>query len=181
MIFSFLFVDQNFAKVRRKTVPRLPDSCLFTIPDPYKLTADGKRFLLLDESPVRRERLILYASDLQLDILFDSPIIYMDGTYSKTPAHFKQIYIIHGINYDICMTEQTPLFTGISIFVLGVPCVFALMVNKKGVNYRHIFSELKQLASERQKSFSPQIILTDFESGVLPVVKTEVNIPCFTE
>lgn len=83
-------------------MPSLPQSCLFTIPDPYKLTADGKRFLLLDESRIRRERLLIYASDLQLDILFKSPIVYMDGTFSKTPPHFSQVYIIHGINYDIC-------------------------------------------------------------------------------
>jgi len=49
------------------------------------------------------------------------------------------------------------------------------MVNKKGESYRQIFCELKQLASERQKSFSPQLIVTDFESGVLPVVKTDVQ------
>jgi len=102
MIFIFLPLDQGFAKARQKILPPLPTSCLFTIPDLYKLTLDGERFLLLDESRIRRERLLMYASDLQLQILFDSEIIYMDGTFSKTPTHFKQIYIIHGINFDIC-------------------------------------------------------------------------------
>ncbi len=49
------------------------------------------------------------------------------------------------------------------------------MVNKKGPTYRQIFFELKQLATERGKSFSPQLILTDFESDILPVVKTEAS------
>ena len=52
------------------------------------------------------------------------------------------------------------------------------MVNKKSVTYRQIIFELKQIATERHKSFSPQVIVTDFESGVLPVVKTEVSVLC---
>ncbi|CAF1062080.1 unnamed protein product [Rotaria sordida] len=149
-------IYQTFAKARQKILPPLPQSCLFTIPDPYKLTVGGKRFLLFDESRVRRERLLIYASDLQLEILFKSSVVYMDGTFSKTPPHFYQVYIIHGVNYDIC-----------------VPCVFVLILNKKNSTYRQIFFELKQLALERQTSFSPNLIVTDFESGVLPVVKIE--------
>ncbi|CAF1289483.1 unnamed protein product [Adineta steineri] len=149
-------IYQTFASIRRKLVPPLPVSCMFEIPDQYKLTANGERFLLFDESVVRRERLLLYGSDLQLDLLFDSQIIYMDATFSKAPPHFSQIFIIHAVNFDICL-----------------PCVFALMVNKKSVSYRQIFFELKQKAAERNKSFSPRLILTDFESGMLPVVKAE--------
>lgn len=52
------------------------------------------------------------------------------------------------------------------------------MLNKKGITYRKIFFELKQIANERQKQFSPTLIVTDFESGVLPVVKTEVGSLC---
>ena len=36
-------------------------------------------FLLLDESGARRERLILYASDRQLELLFDFQAIYIYG------------------------------------------------------------------------------------------------------
>jgi len=52
------------------------------------------------------------------------------------------------------------------------------MINKKGTSYRQIFFELRQIAAERHKVFSPQLILTDFESGILPVVKTEVSVLC---
>ncbi|CAF4124927.1 unnamed protein product [Rotaria magnacalcarata] len=149
-------IYQTFAQARRKMVPSLPQSCLFTIPDQYTLTSDGKRFLLMDETRVRRERLLVYASDIQLDILFDSQVIYMDGTFSKAPPHFMQIYIIHGIKHDAC-----------------IPCVFAMTVNKKAITYRQIFSELKHLASERGKHFLPNLIVIDFESGVIPVIKTE--------
>ena len=51
------------------------------------------------------------------------------------------------------------------------------MVNKKSATYREIFFELKNAAADRGKSFSPSMILTDFETGIIPVVKTEVSIP----
>ena len=50
------------------------------------------------------------------------------------------------------------------------------MVNKKAGTYRQMFSELKYLAAERGKVFSPKVFVTDFESGIIPVVKTEVRI-----
>ncbi|CAF4918441.1 unnamed protein product, partial [Rotaria sp. Silwood1] len=141
---------------RRKLEPPFPSSYSFGIPDLYKLIINKERFLLFDESRARRERLLLYGSDLQLNLLFGSQTIYMDGTFSKTPPHFTQVFIIHAINFDKC-----------------VPCVFGLTINKKSATYRQMFFELKQIAAERQKQFSPQLLLTDFESGILPVVKTE--------
>lgn len=50
------------------------------------------------------------------------------------------------------------------------------MVNKKSYTYKQIFGKLKEVASERGKTFSPALIITDFESGVLPVLKSEVSI-----
>jgi hypothetical protein len=96
-----LISDPTIAKARRTVLPALPHSCVFTIPDQYKSTADEKRFLLIDESPIQRERLLVFASDRQLDLLFEAETIYMDGTFSKSPPHFTQIYIIHAVNYDI--------------------------------------------------------------------------------
>lgn len=103
-----LSIDQSFAKARRKVLPVLPQSCLFDIPDAYKLTLDKKRFLLLDQSLARRERLLLFSSDYQLDILFNAHTVFMDGTFSKSPLYFSQIYIIHAVAHDKCMMEGKP-------------------------------------------------------------------------
>jgi hypothetical protein len=48
-------------------------------------------------------------------------------------------------------------------------------MNKKGVTYRHVLAELKEIATNRGKRFSPVMIMSDFESGVSPVVKSEVR------
>jgi len=66
-------------------------------------------------------------------------------------------------------------------FIEGLPCVFCLLVNKKAVTYRHLFGELKQVALERNSVFSPPMIMSDFESGVLPVIKSEVSDKCHKE
>jgi hypothetical protein len=65
------------------------------------------------------------------------------------------------------------------LFTLGLPCVFCLLVNKKAVTYRHIFTELKQVAAARGKTFSPELIMSDFELGVLPVIKSKVSSECY--
>ncbi|CAF3896364.1 unnamed protein product [Rotaria sordida] len=95
-------IYQGFATTRRKAMPALPQSCIFDIPEQYTLTIDKKRFLLFDEARVRRERLLIFSSDIQLDLLFKSSIVYMDGTYSKAPNHFFQLFTMHSVNFDIC-------------------------------------------------------------------------------
>ncbi|CAF4155088.1 unnamed protein product [Rotaria magnacalcarata] len=90
------------------------------------------------------------------DVYLYGETIYMDGTFSKASSHFVQIYIIHGIKHGAC-----------------VPCLFALMVNKKAATYRQLFSELKNLALDRNKNFLPKLFVTDFESGVIPVLKAD--------
>ncbi|CAF4487910.1 unnamed protein product, partial [Rotaria sp. Silwood2] len=80
----------SVAKARQKVVPLLPNCCLFDIPDDYTKTIDGNRFLLTDEVLARRERLLMFSSDHQLDLLFQSRIVYMDGTFAKSPPHFLQ-------------------------------------------------------------------------------------------
>ncbi len=101
----FIILDQGISRTRQKAVPPAPQSCVFDIPDQFTLTMDNKRFLLLDETRIRRERLLLFSSDVQLDLLFKSSIIYMDGTFNKRPNNFFQLYIIHAVNFDICKRD----------------------------------------------------------------------------
>lgn len=108
--------DPTIAKARRKVLSPFPQSCIFTIPDQYKLTSNGERFLLIYESLVRRERLLIFASDRQLDLLFESETINMDGTFSKAPPHFPQIYIIHAVNFDICKEMKRLPFGDLALF-----------------------------------------------------------------
>ena len=57
-----------------------------------------------------------------------------------------------------------------------MPCVFGLLLNKKGSTYKVIFNELKNAALKKGTVFSPSVIMTDFESGAIAAVKEEVSI-----
>ena len=102
------------AQARRPNLPVRPQSCLFNIPEQYRSTIDGKRFLLTEETPIRRERLLLFTSDKQLDLLFNSDTIVMDGTFSRSPPHFttdvesSSISVITSELSCICDRWQTP-------------------------------------------------------------------------
>ncbi|CAF5010282.1 unnamed protein product, partial [Rotaria sp. Silwood1] len=67
-------------KNRRKMIPSVPQSYFLDVPDEFKLIIGKERFLFIDEARVRHERLLLFASDSKLDLLFNSSTIYMDGT-----------------------------------------------------------------------------------------------------
>ena len=85
------------SKTRRKRTPVIPSSVTFNIPEFYEQTLSSKRFLLMDVYPKRgKERILVFSSEEQLELLFESNIVFMDGTFDITPPHFKQVYIIHG-------------------------------------------------------------------------------------
>ena len=84
------------SKARRKNTPVIPSSVMFDIPDFYQSTLTNTRFLLIDLFLKRgQDRLLIFASDEQLNLLYESSTIFMDGTFDITPAYFKQVYLIH--------------------------------------------------------------------------------------
>ncbi len=85
--------------MRRTTTPPLPVSSDFEIPDRYSQTLDGKDFLLFDTS-IHNKRIIVFATDLQLIILFNSSQIFLDGTFDVCPPYFDQVFTIHCIHHQ---------------------------------------------------------------------------------
>ena len=84
------------SKARRKNTPVIPTSMMFEIPDFYQRTSSSLRFLCADVFLKRgKDRILLFASDQQLELLFESHTIFMDGTFDITPCPFQQVYIIH--------------------------------------------------------------------------------------
>ena len=84
------------SKTRRQTTPVIPTSCVFEIPTSYQETLSQKRFLLMDFFLKRgKERVIVYSTEQQLHLLFDSETIFIDGTFLVTPGDFEQVFLIH--------------------------------------------------------------------------------------
>ena len=76
----------------------------FDIPSRYQKTNNDDRYLLADRiqrlDGVPQKRIIIYATDEQLRLLFTSPHIMMDGTFGSCSPHFDQIYSIHAMKND---------------------------------------------------------------------------------
>lgn len=100
MSFYFLSLEPGLNQARRKLTPTLPVSNLFDIPDCYQTTASNETFLICDKLISRRKRMLTFGSPKQLQLLFDSSIIFMDGTFLTAPPFFDQVFTIHGLQFD---------------------------------------------------------------------------------
>ena len=81
---------------RRKCIPKIPQSLDFVIPYSYTLTVGHERFLLADEKTVTGGRILIFASNAQLNELFKSTYVFCDGTFSTVSSMFDQLYTFHG-------------------------------------------------------------------------------------
>ncbi|CAF1674122.1 unnamed protein product [Adineta ricciae] len=147
--------QSSFQRLRRKTTPSLPVSDTFEIPYKYSQTLDDKSFLLCDET-VRNKRVLLFATDLQLTIFFQSSQIFMDGTFDVCPPHFDQVFTMHCIHHD-----------------QAIPCIISLLPGRSAMVYQYIFDLLKNEAKELGLTFAPDVITSDFEPGLIKAIKRQ--------
>ncbi|CAF1672524.1 unnamed protein product, partial [Adineta ricciae] len=147
------FIEPSLSRLRRQTTPALPTSRDFDIPDRYGETLAGKPFLLID-TLIRGKRMLAFANELQLVILFKSKHIFIDGTFSVCPPFFDQVFIIHGVHHEHV-----------------VPCVLALLPGRSATVYKHLFETLDEQATDLDMSFEPEMITSAFESGLIKAVQ----------
>ncbi|CAF0859682.1 unnamed protein product [Adineta steineri] len=100
---SFRTIKSALYKARSKTIPIVPKTFEFNVPTLYQLNTNSEQFLLADYHDKKFDRVLMYSSNRQLDILFNSSIIFCDGTFSTAPPQFQQIYTLHGIFEEECM------------------------------------------------------------------------------
>ncbi|CAF1584841.1 unnamed protein product [Rotaria magnacalcarata] len=86
-------------RVRRKTTPPIPTSADFDIPDFYQQSLNAEQLICTDKI-TKKKRMILFATDKQLEVLFSSEWIFLDGTFDKCPKQFQQIYTIHALKFN---------------------------------------------------------------------------------
>ena len=119
--------------------------------------------------------MLLFATDKQLETLFSSEWIFMDGTFDSCPSQFKQIYTIHGLKF-----QQSELIDDskclVYVYRLDFPCVIGLLSGKSTDVYLQLFSELEQHAERLNMKFNPRHVMSDFEMSMIKAVKQKV---CF--
>jgi hypothetical protein len=119
--------------------------------------------------------MILFATDKQLETLFSSEWIFLDGTFDSCPSQFKQLYTIH------CLKFQQSEFIDYSkllvcICRLGLPCVISLLSGKCTDTYLQLFSELEYHAERLNLKFEPQHVMSDYEMALIKAVKKKVSV-----
>ena len=135
------------------------------LPDEYKKTLRGRnaqtdsaffneRWLLHSSS-----NLLIFGSDEDLNVLYESTIWIADGTFKACPPGFSQIYTILG--YGKYKNE-------------AIPCIIALMKGRSADAYEAFFNLIKTKLLEKFNHLGKvSMFLCDFES---PVIKTVTKL-----
>ena len=132
---------------RGKMMPKLPTTPEeINLQDHWTQTLAHERFLLCDDRDEAGNRILLFATDANLQRLCASSTVYRDGTFYSCTSLFTQLYTLHA---DV---EGT-------VF----PLVFALLPNKTEATYRRLFSLLRTAVNERQSALTPETWMIDFE------------------
>lgn len=120
------------------------------IPDKYKMTSKGEPFLL-HESGSGSNRILIFSTRDNIDLLEKAEHVYMDGTFKTTPKIFYQIYIIHAFLNSV-----------------QLPLVYVLLPNKTKETYLRMLQAVKVLAPR----ILPKSFLIDFEAAVMISIQT---------
>lgn len=125
----------------KTSLPDEPKTMDFDIPINFQLTSDGKKFLLYDNHD-SRNRILIFSTRENLELMVNSAHWLADGTFSTVPVRFTQLYTIHCVkNSDV------------------MPAVYALLQNKNEETYTLMFNALKFL----EPRLEPETITFDFE------------------
>ncbi|CAF1113616.1 unnamed protein product [Rotaria sordida] len=190
----------TLGKVRAKVMPVLPQDCLFDIPDQFKTTLDGNRFLLMDDSIIRREQ-------CKKSVHTDANDIYFCGgtephDHEPNPDMIAARNVRNKIK-ERALQEMTPIsmiyeqeisnssINSTTIAILPTCQELGPTVTKVRAKAVPLLPQsfLFDIPDEFKTTLAGQrfllmddsiarcerilVIMTDFETGILPVIKSE--------
>jgi len=150
---SVSVLKRTVRRIRQKeqAAPPNPKTLLeLIIPDDYRTTFDGKPFLLFDSGPVEN-RILIFSTQKNLQLLQKCEHWFADGTFSTSPNLFYQIYTVHGIQFNNV-----------------IPSIFALLPNKTETTYVSFYNALQTL----NESLNPKSIMVDFEKAAINAIQS---------
>ena len=73
--------------------PPVPRTCAdIVIPDEYQITTSGERFLMYDSGAGDEDRILIFGTERNLQILETSQNWFCDGTFKVVPGQFYQLF-----------------------------------------------------------------------------------------
>ncbi|CAF0828909.1 unnamed protein product [Brachionus calyciflorus] len=115
-----------------------------------QFTKSGKLFVLYDSGQEDQDRIIILATEDNIEILNSETVWFVDGTFSVTPNAFFQIFTIN-VNKNN----------------RNLALVYSFLPNKQQITYTRLFNILKS----NGLSNIPQHIMCDFELAVINSIK----------
>lgn len=112
------------------------------IPERYRQTIRGELFLQYDSGLGDENRILVFSTQRNLELLEHCDQWFADGTFKTVPQIFFQLYTIHVLLNDSVTA-----------------CVYALLPNKTQDTYACLFQVLRQL----QPDVNPNSIMMDME------------------
>ena len=159
------------ARKRALNVPPEPETFdTLVIPEAYKKTSKGDRFLLYDSGTgSENQRLLIFGTASNIDMLNTSNIWLADGTFKTAPNLFYQLYVIHALKGGPNILEDGHL----------LPSLFILLSNKSENIYGRMWEQIKILCpnqawGQAPKGLSP-LDLSPFLRGLKSGLKSSFN------
>lgn len=147
-------VRKSMYEARRNLLPPLPTSLEESLQQLFELSKmESPKFCYMKGET----GIPLFTNVENLELLCSAPCVFADGTFSRSPMFFSQLYTIH-------------------VFKNGfyVPVIFAFLSSKSTDTYRTLWSNIKELCLYQLK-LAPEItdIYLDFELAAHNAIKAE--------
>lgn len=174
---------------RRRHLPTNPRSLreLEDIPERFQKTFLNERFLMYDsrdedveeeeqqqedEEDEGRDRVLVFSTRRNIELLCASPTWFMDGTFKTAPTLFTQVFTILGLRRRNVVDGEG----------LAVPLVYALLTRKTTEQYTTVLRVVQEAVDEFNVApCNPARFMTDFEKSILnacTAVYPTVTISC---
>ncbi|CAF1121885.1 unnamed protein product [Brachionus calyciflorus] len=114
----------------------------------YTVTHTGENFVLFDSGSVDRERIIIFGTTKNLELLNSESTWFVDGTFDISPDVFIQLFTVNIIKGG-----------------KNLPLLYALLPNKEKSSYERVFKFISKNVSNK-----PEFIVSDFEQAILNCV-----------
>lgn len=134
------------------SIPEPVDLYQLTLTPMVSILDDGTQFLLHDSGP-GTDRIIMFATERNMELLSRCSIFFSDGTFSTAPTNlFSQLYTVHG---EISAGEEK----------IVVPLVYVFLPNKLQRTYEKMLEVIRD-----KVALNPQTWNVDFEKGAINAI-----------
>lgn len=168
-------IKKSMRRERRKNAPPNPKSLndLEDLPEEYKATVSGDKFLLYDSrdhDEIDDGRVLVFSTKQNLEILSQSQMWFLDGTFKVSPTIFTQVFTVMCIVPSIAGNSDSEH--------VCLPMVYALLSSKEEVQYTAVMRALHDAAGHFGfRNFGAVSVMTDLELAIINSVE-EVYPQC---